>query len=147
MDEITLRRVIEADAGLLYALATKCPPLDAHTPYTYWFVCRYFHHCSFILEVNGVPAGYVMAVKTDDCVFLWQIGLLPSIRGKGYAQVMIDRVMRCAAILGLPVQMSMLADNLVSKNAFRKYCQLAHVGMYEIGEVQSEILYELRYLS
>lgn len=147
MSEITLRRVTADDADLLYALVKNCPPLDVHTPYTYWFICRYFYHCSFILEVNDVPVGYVMAVRTDSCVFLWQIGLLPSVRGKGYAQIMIDRVMKCAAKLGLSVQLSISADNYASNSAFRKYCQSSRIGMYEIGEAQSEILYELRYLS
>src|SRR5690606_20196666 len=41
------------DATLLRSLARRCPPLDLHTPYTYWVQATYFGDTCFVAELGG----------------------------------------------------------------------------------------------
>lgn len=37
-----IRNVTERDTETLMNLAKNNPPLDVHTPYTYWVIAKYF---------------------------------------------------------------------------------------------------------
>ena len=97
---ITLRNAAGSDAGLLRHMARSCPPLDLHTSYTYWVAAEYFGSGSYILEDDGICAGYIMTVQTPETIFVWQIGILPEYRGRGLSRRLIDRVLDDAAASG-----------------------------------------------
>jgi hypothetical protein len=62
---------MEKDSETLFNLAKNNPPLDVHTPYTYWVIAKYFSDTSFILEQNGVPIGFITALETPEFIFIW----------------------------------------------------------------------------
>lgn len=141
--------VTERDAELLYELAKQCPPLDMHTPYTYWVICKYFANQSFVLVLDGQPIGYIMAIQTNDCMFLWQIGIKSDFRGRGYSQFLIDIVVTQANQLHLPVQTTIDINNVASYRAMAKYCGTQGLVFNQIGVCapsgcHAEILYEMK---
>ena len=123
MNQITVRNACAADSPLLRALAAACGTLDVHTPYTYWVACQYHGSSIFILEDAGEPIGYIMALDNPDCVFLWQIGILASYRGKGLSQRLYTQVMNYAAAAGKKVQVTIAPDNKASFGALESYCR------------------------
>jgi len=125
-DEFMIRPVQESDAALLRHLAKSCPPLDVHTPYTYWVIAAlYGEYCFLAYEKGGSPIGYVTCVKTDDSLFIWQIGILEAYRGRGLSRLLLDKVFKKAEsererpTLGVTIA----KDNQNSYYAFHNYCR------------------------
>lgn len=74
------------------AIAAACPPLDLHTPYTYWVQVALFGDGCVIGEVAGEPVAFASSVVAGNRQFLWQIGVLPAYRCRGYSQLLIDSI-------------------------------------------------------
>lgn len=87
-----IRNVNANDYSVLRSLAFQCEPLDHHTPYTYWVCCNYFSDWSFLVESDNEPIGYIMALSTNDKVFIWQIGVLPQFQKSGLSSLLINAV-------------------------------------------------------
>lgn len=119
----TIRNVKESDHAILRDLAKKCPPLDVHTPYTYWVNAKYFGECSFIVEWDGKPVGYIMAVDTPSVVFVWQIGILAKHQRKGLSQKLIAACVEYAVKVRKNMEVTIASDNVASYAAFSSYCQ------------------------
>lgn len=154
MSTITIRNVTEQDFALLRWLAHRCGTLDVHTPYTYWTVCQYFHDTCFLLEADGQPIGYIMAVRTPETVFIWQIGILEPYRGLKLSPLLIGQVAACAEKAGMSIQVSIAQENAASYGAFTSYCAkhqltMRPAGMVDISDLmepdfhESEVLYQI----
>lgn len=117
--ELVVRPVQKTDNALLRHLAKQCPTLDLHTPYTYWVNTYYFNKSSFILEDDGKPIGYIMALNTPDAVFVWQIGIIKEYRGKGLSYKLVSAVMEYAKNINKPIEVTIASTNIGSFNAFK----------------------------
>ena len=117
--KITIRNVEKTDNALLRHLAKQCPALDLHTQYTYWVNTYYFNKSSFILEDDGKPIGYIMALNTPDVIFIWQIGIIKEYRGKGLSYKLISAVMEYAKSINKPIEVTIASNNKSSFNAFK----------------------------
>lgn len=136
MPELTVRAVTEADAGLLLALAHRCPPLDIHTPYTYWVLSHLFGRQCFIALDGAEPVGFVTSVAEGTQALLWQVGVIDSHRGRGVSQLLIDAVVGAARESGLrSVELSIDPTNANSLGAFRSYAKKHGLLLDRIGEV------------
>lgn len=120
---VELRNVCEDDALLLQTLASECPPLDIHTPYTYWVIARFFGRSSFIAEISGEPVGYITSVDNGNELLIWQIGLKEKARGKGISEKLIRRVISDALAGGKKIFVSIDKNNQPSNGAFSAYCR------------------------
>jgi GNAT superfamily N-acetyltransferase len=78
-------------------------------------------------------AGFITALKTDDCVFVWQIGILEKYRSKGYSKILIDAVKDYAIKQNKNMKVSIAEENLASFNAFYKYCNNNNLPFESIG--------------
>ena len=103
--ELSVRQVTSEDSELLLCLARACPPLDVHTPYTYWVISHLFADTSFVLVdgAHGRIAGYVTGVPGGDgeTILCWQVGVLPEYRGWGGSNLLFGAVAQRAIELGL----------------------------------------------
>jgi L-2,4-diaminobutyric acid acetyltransferase len=91
---ITLRRAGEADLGRIRSFVAGSPPLDLHTPYTYWVLLHWFSDYCFIAEEEEELAGFLTALPVPDSgIFIWQIGVAHSFRGQGVG----TRLLKAAA--------------------------------------------------
>ncbi len=135
-----IRHLKEDDAPLLRNIAYKCPPLDVHTPYTYWVICRFFAKSSFIVEDNNMPIAYIAALETDDTVFIWQIGIIEKYRRKHISSLLIDNVVKYAEEKHKSVSVSIDKSNTASNAAFQSYCSTHSYTLQCIGSLS---LYDL----
>lgn len=145
MNDLTLRSATAADAAVLRDLARRCHPLDVHTPYTYWVVCNFFGKGCFLLELEGEPVGYLMTVRTPECLFVWQIGLLEPYRGQKHSQMLIGAAAECAAELGLEIQLSIAPENAASYGAFSAYCRDHGMVLEPCGQISLTDLGDLTF--
>lgn len=118
-----IRNITQNDSELLRNLCTQCPPLDIHTPYTYWVISRYHNESSFLLLDDNKPVGYILSLDTKEKVFFWQIGILKEYRGKGYSQALIGKIMEYAKDKNKDVEVTIAENNSASNSAFIKYCK------------------------
>ena len=118
-----IRNVKERDHIYLQKLAKECKPLDVHTSYTYWLNSTYNQNCSFILEVDDIIAGYIMSVEMPEIIFIWQIGIVPAYRHRGYSQKLIDKCVKYAEKTDKDIEITISKENTDSNQAFIKYCE------------------------
>lgn len=124
-NNITTREVNEKDYALLRELAKKCPPLDLHTPYTYWVIAKYFGKCSFIIYNGNTPIGYIMCIVSGNTLLIWQIGILEEYRKQKMSSLLIDRVFKwyeMNLVNQFDINVSISRDNIDSFSAFNQYC-------------------------
>lgn len=134
MNSPSIRSVIDGDASALHLLATQCPPLDVHTPYTYWVLTHMFADGCFIAEVDGDPVGFVTTVHKGNIAFLWQIGVRETHRGTGLSTRLIDQVVLWARAHNVTaIQMSIDPGNVASTMAFTSFCAANELSMRQIG--------------
>lgn len=119
---ISIRNVTTKDSELLRNICKQCPPLNVHTPYTYWVMCKYYSDSCFILLDDNKPIGYIISIETDTCLFFWQIAVLEEYRGKGYSQLLIDKIMIYAISIYKDIEVTIDPNNIASNSAFSKYC-------------------------
>lgn len=132
---LIIRNVNEQDSKTLEYLASVCPPLDVHTPYTYWVICRYFSETSFIAEYDGIPVGYITGIDSGTEVLVWQIGIVDEMRGKGLSGALIDKIVSLAEKKGRLIHVSIDKSNENSNSAFRSYCRSHRMKMVRLGSV------------
>lgn len=136
MHSVTIRSALESDAPLFHALATACPPLDVHTPYTYWVLAFMFRDGCFVAVDNDKPVGFVTTVRRDDTAFLWQIGVKETSRGTGVSTMLIDAVCAWARETGVTqLQLSISSDNAASLGSFRSYATRNGLTFSTIGHL------------
>ena len=133
--KITIRNVQKTDNALLRHLAKQCPSLDLHTQYTYWATAYYFNKSSFILEDDGKPIGYIMALNTPDVIFIWQIGIVKEYRGKGLSCELISAVMEYAKSINKPIEVTIASNNKSSFNAFKSATLKQNLKMIKSDEI------------
>lgn len=137
---MVIRKAEKNDFVLLRDMAQNCKPLDVHTPYTYWVVCQFFSDGCFIAEEDGVAVGSIMTVKGDDCVFVWQIGVLSEFRGKGISQHLYKAVLDYARDCKVKkIMLSISPDNDNSNFAFKNFCKKNELNIVQSGVCNIEI--------
>lgn len=124
LGNITIRPVTEKDAPLLRNLASKCPPLDVHTPYTYWLLANFFGKYSFIISEDGAAFGYITCITCDNTLFIWQIGILEEYRKKNYSQMLIKAAFDEGIKMGIrTAAVSIAKENKASYKSFESFCK------------------------
>lgn len=133
---IHIRNVNECDYSTLRYLAENNYPLDIHTHYTYYVLTHMFDGSCFLLFEDQEPIGYITSVYNEECLFIWQIGILEQYRGNGYSQMLIDEVVKVARNKELSMLVTIAEDNQASYAAFSKYCTDHRIKFYRTGEVK-----------
>ncbi|SHJ01432.1 GNAT family N-acetyltransferase [Lutispora thermophila] len=122
-----IRSMESKDIAAVRELIDYCKPLDLHTPFTYWILSEYFNNTCFVLEDEDEIVGYTGGMKSssmDRTFYLWQIGLMPDYRGKGYFNMLMDQIINEVKAIGCKfLEFSVLSDNYQSINAFSNYAK------------------------
>lgn len=135
-----IRPMESGDIGAVRELIDICKPLDLHTPFTYWILSEYFNNTCMVLEDEGAIVGYAGGIKSssmEGIFYLWQIGLLPGYRGKGYFSLLLDRIIEEIKKSGCnALEFSVLSDNYQSINAFSGYAKKKGLPMGKRGSLR-----------
>ena len=121
---LQVRKVCTEDLSTLQRLARECPPLETHTQYTYWVCVNYYAESSFILEKDGEPIGYIMAVDSPKDVFLWQIGIIPRFRSTGLSSMLVEACFEYAKCVGKNIELTISEDNVACYRAMKNFCRV-----------------------
>jgi len=122
-----IRSLESRDIAAVRELIDYCKPLDLHTPFTYWILSEYFNNTCLVLEDEDIIVGYTGGMKSssmEGVFYLWQIGLMPDYRGKGYFSMLLDKIIEKVKSLNCNyLEFSVLSDNYQSINAFSNYAK------------------------
>ena len=144
---IDIRPIRPSDVPHLVDMATRNPPLDVHTAYTYWVMATVGADLSCVAERAGKPLGYVTVLpgRQAGTAFLWQVCVDRSARGEGLGRRLlgnaVDR-MRARDIRRFSVTIA--GENGASMGLFRSVFDesLREIGVVELEHgVASEDVY------
>lgn len=122
MDNIFLKKVDENDFSIMKHLALNCPPLDVHTPYTYWVVSKLFGEYCFLAKDGEKSIGYIMCVRNNSVLLIWQIGILKEYRKKGISKLLIEAVLDSVKDANVDVYVTISDINKDSYYSFYNFC-------------------------
>lgn len=121
--QLTIRTAAAEDGAAMWRLAEESQSLDPNSPYAYLMAGKYFSATSVVAEWEGELVGFVTAFRLPDepdTVFVWQIGVSRTHRGKGIGSKMLNELLArevCQEVRYL--EATVTAGNEPSKALFR----------------------------
>ncbi len=133
-NEIVCRRPTRADASAVHALVRSSPPLDVNSTYAYLLLCTHFAATSAVAECDGAIVGFVsgyLEPEAPDTLFIWQVAVAPTARGRGVGRRLLDEVIARPACAGVRyLETTIGPDNDASWRLFRGFAR-AHAAACE----------------
>lgn len=123
-DPVVFRfRTLEPTDGMaLHKLVRDCPPLDPNSSYCNLLQCSHFKSTSIAVTYRDELVGSVTAYllpENPDTLFVWQVAVHSSVRGKGLAREMLRKLFERMAPQGVRfVETSITLDNKASQGLF-----------------------------
>jgi L-2,4-diaminobutyric acid acetyltransferase len=80
----------------MWKVAKDSGVLDANSSYAYLLWCRDFRETSIVAEVAGEISGFItgyLRPAAPDTLFIWQVAVDESQRGKGIGVAMLDQLL------------------------------------------------------
>lgn len=115
---VVLRTPRLGDGAQMWRIAKDSAVLDANSSYAYLLWCRDFASTSVVAELNGRIVGYVIGFvrpQAPDTVFVWQIAVERSQRGRGTGAELLHVLLNSVAAQGVSVlETTISPDNLAS---------------------------------
>ena len=88
----------QVEDGLrIWRLIREAGTLDLNSTYAYLVLCRDFADTCLLAERNGRLDGFVtgyLPPKHPHTLFIWQIGVAPTARGKGLASQLLEQLLQ-----------------------------------------------------
>ena len=102
----------------------KRSTLDLNSPYKYLMMCEFFSETCVVAKEKEEIAGFITAFippERSDVIFIWQVGVDSSHRGKGIASKMLDELLSresCKDVRYL--EATVTPSNLASQSLFKR---------------------------
>jgi len=119
---LSCRAPQQSDASAIHALVAACEPLDLNSIYAYLLLCTDFAGtCAVATEggkILGFVSGYLKPAEPAT-LFIWQVAVSPSTRGRGLAKAMLNEILSrpaCQRVTQLEATVS--PTNKPSRNLF-----------------------------
>jgi L-2,4-diaminobutyric acid acetyltransferase len=131
-DTIRYRGAAPEDGRSLHRLVDDGGVLELNTTYSYVLMCDHFAATTVIAEHGiaangGAPVGFVTAYRPPsrpEAVFVWQIGVHPSMRGRGVARGLLDFLVRRPACRGVRfLEATVTPNNVPSRRLFTSFAR------------------------
>lgn len=121
-------RTPRAEDGIaVWQLVREAGTLELNTAYFYLIFCSDFQDTSLVAEHDGQIIGAILGYrppKSPDTIFCWQVGVLPSWRGKGLASRMLKAWSDHARDDSIQyVTATVAQDNQASDRLFRRFAR------------------------
>lgn len=140
---ITIGKPTVEDGAAMWELVNKST-LDTNSPYKYIMMCEYFAETCVVAKENERLVGFVTAFippEHQDVIFVWQIGVDSSQRGKGLASKLLQELISrdiCSNVNY--VEATVTPSNKASQALFQKLAR-AYNTQCEVSECFSEDLF------
>lgn len=113
-----------SDSPDLYALTSRCQPLDLNSRYAYMLVATHFSQTSIVAESEGKIVGYVSGYKLPDrpdTLFVWQVAVAEETRGKKLAQRLLLELLKQPVLHDVTwLQTTVTPSNTASRKLFHR---------------------------
>ncbi|WP_444685521.1 diaminobutyrate acetyltransferase [Alkalicoccus luteus] len=123
LEALSLEQPSKEDGQGMYNLAKKTS-LDLNSAYKYIMMAEYFSETCVVARENDEVVGFITGFiqpEHPDTVFVWQVGVDSSQRGKGVAYKMLDELLsRDAAKDVKYLEATITKDNVASQSLFKK---------------------------
>jgi len=126
-DGVAVRAVMEDEGALLWELARDAGGVDLNSPYAYMMLGRNFNTTCAVVEVFGLPAGFIAAhrlPKHPDVLFVWQVAVLPEFRGMGIAKRLLEGLVELPGCIGVrKMEATVTPSNSASEALFTAFAK------------------------
>lgn len=123
LDTFTLEQPTKSDGQGMWTLAKKTS-LDLNSAYKYIMMAEYFSETCVVAKENDEVVGFITGFiqpEHPDVIFIWQVGVDSSQRGKGLASKMLDAMLDRAALQDVHyLEATITKDNIPSQSLFKK---------------------------
>ncbi|MDA3129887.1 diaminobutyrate acetyltransferase [Aliibacillus thermotolerans] len=144
VDSLTFEKPTAEDGAAMWELV-KNSTLDLNSSYKYIMMAEFFSETCVVAKEKGELVGFVTGFilpEKQDTVFVWQIGVDPSQRGKGLAtrllNHLVERTRRSSGVNYL--EATVTPSNEASQALFRKLARTYDTAC-EVSECFSEDLF------
>jgi len=130
-----LRPPGKGDGARIHQLVADCPPLDLNSLYTYLLWSEYFPGTSVLAGEGDLLQGYIsgfLPPERPDTLFIWQVAVHASARGKGLGGRMLLNLLRRPALAGVRyLETTVGPDNLASRGMFNGLARRLNAKVHE----------------
>lgn len=120
---LTLQKPTVEDGGAMWELA-ETSTLDSNSVYKYIMMCEYFDETCIVAREGDEVVGFITAFippKQPDTLFIWQVGVAESQRGKGLALDLLERLIERDVCRDVRyVEATVTPSNKASQSLFKK---------------------------
>lgn len=115
------------DGGGMWRVARDSGELDLNSSYAYLLFARDFAATCRVARAAGEVVGFVLGYRRPaepDCLFVWQIAVDESHRGRGLAGRLLDDLVDTAGATGAPathLETTITDDNAASRRLFARF--------------------------
>jgi L-2,4-diaminobutyric acid acetyltransferase len=126
----TFRQPEKADGAAIYELVEETGVLDVNSAYSYLMLGEYFADTCVVAERGGRIVGFVSGFippERPDTIFVWQVGVAATEKGKGLAKRLIRQLLKreaCADVHYL--ESTVTPSNVPSTRLFRSIARELH---------------------
>ena len=154
--KIIIKNPVKSDAKQIYSLVKKTKILDVNSEYLYLLQTTHFKDTCCVAQVNNEVFGFVSGYihpEHNDVLFVWQVGVDDSLRGKNMAGQMIAYLLGTESLKGIKyIHTTISPSNKASQRVFQKVAtkfnaKIKEEPMFEIKDFhnahEDEILYKI----
>ena len=124
-ETITLRAPESRDGAELWRLVRRSGGLEENSCYAYLLLSTHFASTCVVAESAGSIVGFVagyISPSEPDAVFVWQIGVAPSVRRRGLGKRLLQRLISCrGARSARYLEATVASSNLPSRRLFDSF--------------------------
>lgn len=121
---IVLRRPRMEDGKQMWQLVKDTKILDVNSAYCYLMMCKFFPDTCVVAEYENRMVGFVTAYRPPtepDALFIWQIGVDSSQRGKGLGGALLKNLIERESLKGVRyITATISPSNIPSQKLFRR---------------------------
>lgn len=126
----TFRKPDKGDGAAMWALVKETGVLDLNSAYSYLMLGEYFSDTCVIAERKGRVVGFVTGFippERPDTIFVWQVGVASSERGKGLGKQVLLELLRSEVCQDVHyIESTITPSNAASTRLFRAMARELH---------------------
>ncbi|WP_257009990.1 diaminobutyrate acetyltransferase [Evansella halocellulosilytica] len=122
-EEVVFEKPAIDDGAEMWQLV-KESTLDLNSPYKYLMMCEFFTETCVVAKENDHLVGFITAFippERSDVIFIWQVGVDASQRGKGIGSKMLNELLSRKACKDVRyLEATVTPSNEASQSLFRR---------------------------
>jgi L-2,4-diaminobutyric acid acetyltransferase len=145
-NQVTLEKPTIEDGAEMWKLV-KNSTLDLNSSYKYIMMCEFFAETCVVAREDNKVVGFVTGFippEKQDTIFVWQVGVDSSQRGKGIAsKLILELLSRDSSKKVEYIEATVTPSNKASQSLFRGLAKKKHT-LCEVSECFSEDLFPVK---